>query len=215
MPASATSSAKNRCRAFTLLEVLIAMVIFALVSAMTFRGLQDTTRIQAKLEKKTAELSTEQVVWTVLFQDLINMARRPVQVGSDEKKVERAFEPKLEGFDCQFSFTRSGITPGISSFSGMQRIIYCTKDDRLYRLVWPMLDRPDDTVEPHEALLLSNVSNFEMEWEGVQETLSDGATSFDFEQLPSWIKIEIETENGAYTRYFPGADPYDPFRRKK
>ncbi len=207
---------KKRCGAFTLLEVLISMVIFALVSAMSFRGLQDTMSIQARLEIKAEELSTEQVVWTVMFQDLINMARRPVQVGVDKRDKERAFEPKLEDSDCLFSFTRSGITPGINSFSGMQRVMYCVKDNRLYRQVWPVLDRPDDSgAAPHEALLLDKVTNFEMEWGGVKETLSDSAVSFDLEQLPSWVKIEMETGNGIYTRFFPGVDPYDPFQRKR
>ena len=215
-PAGMAPLLKKRCRAFTLLEVLLSMVIFALVSAMSFRGLQDTMSIQARLESKTEELSAEQVVWTVMFQDLINMARRPVQVGVDKRDIERAFEPKPEGYDCQFSFTRSGITPGISSFSGMQRVMYCAKDNRLYRQVWPVLDRPDDSsLVPHEALLLDKVLSFEMEWGGVEETLPDSAVRFDLEQLPSWIKIEMETENGLYTRFFPGADPYDPFQRKK
>ena len=157
----------TRLKGFTLIEVLIAMAIFALVSAMTFQGLQTSLAVQQKVIGRSDELNDIQLLMTLLFDDFFNMARRPIREALGNK-TRSFFERDIEeysatnSYDCPVAFTRSAIEPGGLARAGLYRVAYCQQADKLYRLSWPVLDRAQDS-EPAESLLLQRVEQFEVE----------------------------------------------------
>ena len=153
---------KNRARAsgFTLLEVLVAVGIFALFSAMAYGGLLRILDTRERLE-------TERDYWRgltlsfLLIEDDLAQARprsvrdpagiNPLPAFRGQPVDSRALgDPSLE-------FTRGGqMLIGDGARSDLQRVGYRLRDGTLWRLVWPALDRPPVS-EPREAPLLEQV----------------------------------------------------------
>ncbi len=195
---------------FTLLEVLIATAIFAVISAITFQGLQTSLDVQERVEGRARDLVEMQLVWTVLFQDFVNMTRRPVREENREEPYP-AFdlEPADDG-DCVVSFTRAGLPASASLPAGMQRIAYCVRDDNLYRLVWPVLDRASG-VEPQESLLMEDIEDFIVETypadfdPGAEREISDAAADDDA-KTDAEVKTEVKTDADAAAKADADAD---------
>ena len=188
---------------FTLIEVLVAMALFALVSAMTFQGLHLSMTVQEATEDRFHDFNEVQLVWTLMLRDFTHLARRPIR-NRYGTRTYRAFMPQGDG--CAISFTR--YTP--FSRSGMQRIAYCHEEDGLYRRVWSSLDRPD-VPEYREALLTGDVDDFIVEAEGL-DAVKEKSPQHVFEQLPTHIEVTLVVRDKEYTRNFPGLSFYDPFR---
>ena len=143
-------------RGFTLIEVLVAIAVFSVISMMAFQGLSTTLRVQDRVERGAERLRQEQLIWTLLMRDFINMSRREVRA---EDKIEPAFQVSSEDCSLEIRFTRAGLPINDINRSGLQRIAYCWHNDLLLRRVWPALDRSIDS-EPVESVLLQDVSNF-------------------------------------------------------
>ena len=211
---------------FSLIEVLIAMSIFAVISVITFQGLRSSMMVQERTEDHAQDLAEMQLVWTVLFQDFANMARRPVRE-EGRNTLYPAFDLQPDDdSDCMVSFTRAGLSPGGALPAGMQRLAYCLREGSLYRAVWPVLDRARDTL-PQESLLMENVENFVVEVypedfdpkEEKQASADDatgaaGDSSVDravidkVYELPVGVVVTIETDERVFVRWFPGGEEY-------
>ena len=211
---------------FTLIEVLIATAIFAVISTITFQGLQSSMEVQHRVESHAQDLSEMQLVWTVLFQDFVNMTRRPIrEEGRD--KLYPAFDLSPEDdSDCIVSFTRAGLPLSNALPAGMQRLAYCIRESSLYRVVWPVLDRPAD-VEAQESLLMENIEDFivetypdhfdpDEEKEGFAEDSPDDKNASKANpdpviknyELPVGVVVTIETSDETFVRWFPGGAEY-------
>lgn len=212
---------------FTLIEVLIAMSIFAVVSVITFQGIRSSMMVQERTVDHAEDLTEMQLVWTVLFQDFANMTRRPVrEEGRDEPHPAFDLDPDDES-DCVVGFTRAGLPSSSALPAGMQRLAYCVRDGDLYRLVWPVLDRARDTLA-QESLLMEDVYDFIVEPyprtfdpEGEKEAPVDDAGQADdiddcggssvareafdkIYELPVGVVVTIETDGQTFVRWFPG-----------
>lgn len=202
----------TRLKGFTLIEVLIAMAIFAVVSAMTFQGLQTSLVVQQKVTGRSDELNDIQLLMTLMFDDFLNMSRRPIREALGNK-IRPYFERDIEeysatdSYDCPVAFTRAGAEPGGLVRAGIYRVAYCLQADELYRLSWPVLDRAQDS-EPAESLLLQRVEQFEVE---VGDEIDDRiiAASQDSAQLKSYDLIKVtfglvddQGSTRIYTRFF-------------
>lgn len=198
---------------FTLLEVLIATAIFAVISGITFQGIQASMNVQERVEGRAQELTELQLVWTVLFQDFVNMTRRPVREEGASGKYP-AFDLEPDDGDCVVSFTRAGLPRTSALPAGMQRLAYCLRGGDLYRVVWPVLDRPSD-VEPQESLLMEEVEGFTVETYPDDFNPADEKEGSDAsrrtlkdDDLPVGVAVMIEHGGRTLERWFPGGEEY-------
>ena len=147
-------------QAFTLIEVLVAMAIFAILSALAYGTLSQTLLSAEILGDRMDRLQALQRTIRLLTDDLHQLAPRPVR---DE--LGDNFGPALTtGFQSGFAIelTRSGWNnPMILPRSTQQRAAYRIEDDELVRYHWTVLDRT-----------LSN--------EAVSVVLLDGVESIQF-----------------------------------
>ncbi len=201
---------------FTLIEVLIATAIFAVISAITFQGIQSSIEVKGRVEGRAREFVEMQLLWTVLFQDFLNMTRRPIRVEGDSEPYPAFDLDPEDDEDCAVSFTRAGLKRSTALPAGMQRLSYCLKGDGLYRVVWPVLDRPSD-VQSQESLLLEGVASFDVfpvpenfdptaEKEG-----SSSPTQVPIskkEELPVAVRVVLEVEGQTFERWLPGGEEY-------
>jgi len=154
----------KRSRGFTLLEVLVAIGIFALVSAIAYGSLihvmDDRTHLDAEQEF-WRQLS---LTFTRMEDDFSQARDRPVRDPIGLPAPQPAFrgqptDTRATGAPS-VEFTRGGVlTLGAGTRSDLQRIGYRLVDGTLKRLVWPVLD-PGPQTEPLELTLLNNVESF-------------------------------------------------------
>lgn len=150
---------RTRASGFTLLEVLVAVGIFALFSAMAYGSLLRILDTRDRLE-------TERDYWRTLSLALMQIEddlalARPRTIRGADGLVRPAFlgqpvDTRALG-DPSLEFTRGGqIALGDGARSDMQRVGYRLREGTLSRLVWPALDQPA-TSEPRAAPLLEQV----------------------------------------------------------
>jgi len=161
--------ATRRNQGFTLLEVLIAISIFAIIGLASKRVLDEVISAQSITREHDQALSQLQRGMALLERDIQQMLQRPVRAeygGTLSAVVAPSEEYALE-------FSRSGWhNPLQHKRSTMQRVAYrvgTPPDDSLYetdkpyliRHYWQVLDRAQDS-EPRQQPLISGVSELQV-----------------------------------------------------
>ncbi len=150
----------NRNKGFTLLELLVAMSIFALLAIMAYAGLStvlDTRRILEQNMNRLAELQK-----SVLFisRDLSQIVNRGIRDQYGDYQPALSASALNLGLDAPvIEFTHTGYSNPLGiKRSHLQRVAYYVKDHVLYRDSWQVLDRAPDS-RPYKARLCDKVES--------------------------------------------------------
>ena len=149
----------NRQRGLTLLELLVAMGIFALIGATAYAGLDTVLAARAVLAERSEQLRRLQLGMEWLRRDLEQLAARPVRDSFG------SLRPALEG-DTRgpvlLSLTRSGYdSPLAFERAGLQRLRYRLSGDQLLRQASPVVDGADLDRAP-SAVLFEGVTEVQI-----------------------------------------------------
>src|SRR3990167_4596785 len=108
---------RHNSRGFTLIEILVALMIFAIMGVLAAMSLQSMIRTHSVLKKADASLMQLQITMTLMRRDLIQAIDRSI-VNSDGR-MEAAF---VATGGNQIVFTRTGLQNpfNISVQSNMQ-----------------------------------------------------------------------------------------------
>lgn len=191
---------------FTLLELLVAMGIFAVIGAMALGGLNaivdQTTLAQAQMDK----LARLQRAMRLITTDLGSLAPRYVR---DELGGSDPLLPVLanSSFEYVLRATRSGWPnpAGLPHRGTLQRFQYRLEDGKLYREYWPVVDSVLGQ-KPRSEELLTGVrsvkilfldgQNGQKEWQalwpppgGKEQSTRPRAIRFSID-LDDWGEIE-------------------------
>jgi len=191
---------------FTLIEVIVALVIFSFLSVLGYQGLVSIIDYNERSRSSYEEQNQLHKTGAILMQDLLHLRPRPIRDRLGGR--ERAYTTGDPDYEVQF--TRGGL-PSIfgSSAGGLQRVAYSVSEDKeLIRWTWPILDA-FGSEEPSAQVLMGTVSRlkfyqlnsrneFEENWPPLNQNIPiDG--------LPRMIRVEIELENGdKIERLIPG-----------
>ncbi len=197
---------------FTLLELLVALSIFAVMSVMIFGGLREVINVRATTDKHTARLTALQLAFMYISRDIRQLSNRTIRDEyGDKLKV-------LQSNDIgkyRLELTRDGYpNPAGLNRSSLQRVAYGVNDNKLYRYRWKVLDRAEDSL-PTKTLLLNDVNGFNLRF------LEDGdsssttqknhwvtawppqSTDTTIKKFPKVIEVTFELEDwGRFTRLF-------------
>ncbi len=149
---------KSAQRGFTLLELLVALSIFAILSTITYTGLSRILTLRADVEQRTERLHQLQLCYRLMGRDLAQYIERDIR--NEYGDLEEAL---LQGGEEEgLMFTRSGwLNPASQARSNLQRTAYRLEEDKLVRLTWAVLDRAQDS-EAYEHVLLEKVKRLEI-----------------------------------------------------
>jgi general secretion pathway protein J len=148
--------ATSRQQGFTLLELLIASIIFAIMAVMAYGGLDNVIKNSESSQQALDRLKQVQQSVMVLNRDLSQIIPRPIR---DEYGNQRPYIVADNNIDNLIEFTRGGrVNPAGLIRSTLQRVAYRFDEDKLVRLQWPHLDRSQEA-EPQESILVDNVEN--------------------------------------------------------
>lgn len=196
-----------RSRGFTLIEVLVAIAIFALASAIAYGSLTRLMQDRARLETEQEFWRTLSLAFARLEDDLAQARERTVRdaIGFSQPAflgqptdIRAVSAPNLE-------FTRGGVLIlGDETRSDLQRVAYRIVEGTLMRQTWPVLDRGPQT-EPNETPLLRDVEEFKVRFYAPAGTWLDlWPTPGIDEILPRGVEVTLRfTTRGEFTRLFP------------
>lgn len=207
---SARGSRRGRhARGFTLLELLVAMFIAAIMFAIGYAAISQAANGRQDIRRNQARLIELQTAVRVLEQDFVQLEPRPVRA-----PVGYSWLPALEGSpgsEPLVQLTRGGWTnPTGLQRPGLQRVAYVLEDGTLRREFWTVLDptQADTTMKRDLLTHVKSVtfrymdSSFQWQTEWPPATVSGGmASSVTLRERPIAVEITIDTDDwGKITR---------------
>ncbi len=145
-----------RQRGMTLIEVLVAMAIFAILAAIAYGALNRSIASAEILGDRMTRLQSVQRAVLQLEQDFMQLAPRPVRQEFGEER-EPALATGVLGLGIEL--TRGGWSnPAGLPRGTLQRVLYYVEDNVLVRTHWNVLDRTAGNL-PIEVELLDDIES--------------------------------------------------------
>lgn len=191
-----------KSRGFTLLEMILALTVFALLSLAAYSVLQNSIRNGEVIEEKTARLARIQYAFSLLERDLTairSRGSRTLAEGQRPVLVAEYHADKTLGDTLTFTHG-NWFNPGaLRQRSTLQRVQYLLQDGALLR-------RYSDRTEPvshaslHQQILLKGVKQLKIRYY-LQGIWNERWLSV--ERLPEAIEFTLELDDyGTIIRRF-------------
>jgi general secretion pathway protein J len=210
-----------RSRGFTLLELLVAIAILAVVGALGYRGLNSVLEAEARLQSESRRWSDIALLFSQLSEDLTMAVGRTARdvagftgpalvltagaaTAVDSGSAMASAGTAVAGTDAQLVVTRLGIGEGAAGQSAPRRVGYRLRDGALEYLVWPDLDAAPATA-PAAYELLGGVADLKwqaLDLDGRWDSAWPASRSAD--ALPRAVSVRVTlADGGEITRILP------------
>ena len=182
---------------FTLVELLVAIAIFAVLSALGWQVFDYMNKVKSRNVMHEAALEQLQMGYQQLLKDTAQIVPIPATLNNQQ-------EPALLLQNGRLSFTKAGVTdPLQQGLAAYERIEYRYDANQkiVYRLKYPHLDR-DSQLQPISSELMTDVERFEItvlnpnvvnQWP--QETTQS-------DRLPRGVEIQLQVREMPYVWRF-------------
>ena len=197
----------NESRGFTLFELMVAIAIFAILTALAYASLNNSIRNRETTAQNLAKLHDLQTAVRFLEQDFGQLAPRPVR-----DALGGPNHPALSA-DARNLYTVMLTRAGWSNTAGLQRpalqrVGYLIEGETLRRDSWTVLDATQSN-EPVKRVLLKKVRRFALrfmdsahQWQTQWPAASTPGPAGD-RVLPMVVEVTLELEDwGIITRLF-------------
>jgi general secretion pathway protein J len=210
---------RQRAHGFTLIELVVALFISAIMFAFGYRALSQAISSRRELEDQSAKLESLQRAMRIMEQDFELIEPRPVRntigdgylaaVSAQGTGATGSLSTQLSGSTLSGAtapvvmFTRVGWTNPVGvQRSELQRVAYTIENGALTRSYYPVLDATEAVV-PVKRTLMEHVKSFSLRfmdaghnWQtGWPPPVLGGASPISQLQLrPIAVEINIEIE---------------------
>ncbi len=190
----------NNKRGFTLLEILIALFIFSIVSMIMVGALHTVFNSQSNTAKHADAITQLQIAFLLMSHDLEQTINRPVT------NAKGIVEGPFIGTHDSVTFTHAGFANPQGSLlqSTLQRTAYSLQNESLVRSLWPVLDQTQKTL-PSYRTLLQSVTDLRFEYLDSKGKFQNNWPAEDQKQdiIPRAIRVTITLKNwGTLTQLF-------------
>ncbi|WP_320108991.1 type II secretion system minor pseudopilin GspJ [Acinetobacter albensis] len=188
---------------FTLVELLVAIAIFAVLSALGWKVFDYLIKVKDRNAEHEINLGQLQEAYQQVLRDTVQTVPLTTNVNSD-------IQPALVLQNNTFSFSKTGVTdPLQQGIPPDERVEYQYRADekKVYRLKYRYLNRSGRD-QPESSVLLRDVDQFEVvvlnpnentTWPESAENLTDHVQK---QKLPKGIKIKLKVRDVEYEWIF-------------
>jgi general secretion pathway protein J len=152
---------RARRSGFTLIEVMIALAILALVAVLGYRALASLTDSEVRLTAEAKHWRDLDAFFARLEADMRESLPREVRIGGGAEAAWIGEVDRTGNADLRFS--RAGPEFAIEAGSAGQRIGYRMRDGAVEVLYWPRLDQPS-SVPPRPYVLADGIAEFHVSY---------------------------------------------------
>jgi len=179
---------------FTLIELMVATAISAVIAVLAYQSVSQVTTLKSQVMTQQQRLTELQRTHWQLQQDFMQMVPRPI---TDAMGTLLPAVVLQAGEEVSLSRLAETSIPDLGQKTGLLRVDYRLEAGKLYRWVWPVLDRSPDS-QPQKILLLTGVEDFKVQFFDAKQTpqtiwppLSD-ATALGLRALPLGVSVQLK-----------------------
>ena len=195
----------RRQAGFSLLELLIAMAVTAVIVALSYVAIDRSVAVWQRFLPQQADLIARQRALWRLGEDLMQMAPRPV------RDAFGLLRPALSWRDQTLTLTKLALTEGPSGRPGTERVSWRLDHGHLQRGQWLAVDGgPVDRIRWLD--MFSGVRSWQVSfWDGRQwqlqwPPLESETGAPKLAALPRLVRVELVLQDGRrLVRIWPGA----------
>jgi general secretion pathway protein J len=186
--------ATSRSTGFTLIEVLLALAIFGVISVLAYRATAALTDGEARLSAEAQRWRTLEALFTRFEADIRQAIPRDSRVGARSEPAWLAREADVAG-NAALVFSRAGAEfadePGIAG----QRIGYRLRGHAVEIAYWPQLDNAADS-QPAVYTLVDGVAGFRIAYLSRAGAWRDTWPLQGEGPLPRAVRVDLKLDSG-------------------
>jgi len=184
----------HKVKGFTLIEVLLAISIFAMISLASFSIFDGVLKSDENSQMHSQRLNEVQRAWLLIERDFLQLARRSMRIEGEAPLIGFIHNEieALSSNDQSIAFVRHGWTnPGLLiPRSDVQSVAYRLYDNNLERLHYNFVDAVAGE-EPKVRLLIHDVSELSFEYYYQNKWQKE----LKPQQIPLAIRVNMTTED--------------------
>lgn len=187
----------SRQRAFTLVEILVALVVLVVLAVAAYGGLDSIMAARQQVHTQDEHFKQLQLAVVTLTRDLEQASTRPVRYSSGDQVPAMLGGPQ----DLpELTFTQAGRSnPLLAPRSDLERVAYEVDNGKLVRLFYPVLDQVY-VMTPERQTLLAGVTEMDVrflddgrQWHQNWPPINVTAHSYD-RRDPLAVEITLQTK---------------------
>ena len=189
---------------FTLIEMIVAIGIFAIIAGLSYGALNQVIDVRAHLVDRNNLLKGLQTTFAILDRDLRFALPRQVRNGYGENEAAMISTPGSSSEEGEIiRLTTSAPDSRLGKLQRLSRMALRLEDGKLYRDSWQVLDRDQDS-EKRSRLLLGDVDAVSLQflsW-GENGTLETNGEWTELNKLPAGVEVLVTVDGIGYRRIY-------------
>jgi general secretion pathway protein J len=186
-------TARRRTRGFTLVEALLALAIFGVISVLAYRATSALTEGEARLSAEASRWRALEALFTRFEADIRQAIPRPVRAGAAR---EPAWMGTTFAGQSALVFTRAGSEFFVEPAPAGQRMGYRLRDGTIELAYWPQLDHVE-TAQPLVYPLVSDVAAWKLEYLARDGSWRERWPLLGEDAIPRAVRLTLTLADGA------------------